>query len=1262
MDLDKLAAQYGGQVAPKDSDVDFDKLASQLGGQVVKEEHKEEPKKITSIKQDQGNSFLTDALDFVKELGGPAVGAIPTIPRAFEQIAKGLIRSGAEGEVQNIMPSSVYNPALDTEATLFGDETEKQKAQRKLGAQRALASIPEIPGAKEAANIGHKATENIQKSISPEAKKAIQESTPTGNLFKGEFSFGENPTLYGYALQAANVLGSYAPVILGTMVTKDPNTGAIIGSGMAADEASSNAADAINKLSDVQLAQQSPFYAQMIHGGASPKEARDLTIRKAAETGAALQGIVAGFGDKFTGHLISGSFDNMIEKLTGKSILAKTTATGAVSGLEQGAQETGEGVASNVGLQSVLPNTELGEGSAANFTLGALGGAAPGAVRGAVSGVQGKLAGQEETPTEPYTPAQPQTPTASAYQMPSGQQAAPNPLQREQQVKQEVNNPIPPVPSFTSAPGAYSATPNAAPINVEPGQVVDANGEIIKGAPPVIQKEIALKQEIEHPELSATSAAATPEPTHAQFGAQIDPETGEILNVPTATPTPAPAVNEQEHQEKIQTETARLVSKGFPLDDAKAMAEKKVNKQEQPQASTPAPTQVADEILNAKIEERATEIATLSNVPYKEAIKMATKELKGEPNAARPNAPTTGAGVQTSGQPAQTPGVTAGAQEAERNGVVPSEQNAPSNNVGKGKQPTPIVFKEDLEQQQAPELSDEEIAAKLKAESEKEDQQVAETETNKEIASPITAVSERKTKDKFDNSVTEVKLSDGSTHQIIRLDSMESNGLPGWHDANHEGLALLGWLGSNKEEAIKALIEKQNNNLDKSTAVETKEDLELKKLEARIKEEDERDAAYEKQKAEARSIGRANAQTLFDQTDSGDYESLQRAIDGYEENVGLTLTEQGLRKDPNFDYILKAALNAFKEEVERLKAEQTTTEPTPTSANVDVEAPSKERQAEIDAGWDPALPFRPLDLASKEMQRRVGQDPFLTKEQKKQIFSFLPGGEGYKRLVAALGVAPKEEKTETQKPAKRQTFDEFKKAEFEAAKQHIPEEERAGIKNFSDLAKYNKENGIEDEYQGQYTTAGEYTQAIKERWTEQNNTNVKSANTIPAVNSKVNNDFKKATTAKEALKIVIATGTEFQKLIARRLQKSIGNFKFGVIEQGQLLPEELKSNRAKSAWSKSIGLFVENPVTRMKAVFVRGSSFAVPGANNVTVLHEIWHGATSLKLIAARDALANGYSENTNLVRAYKELLKIMANAKVRAAEMEADGTLTPYR
>jgi hypothetical protein len=729
----------------------------------------EEPKKITTIKQDQGNSFLTDALDFIKQVAGPVVGAIPTVPRGIEQGIRGGLRASAEGQPSSIMPSSVYNPALDTEEDLFGPETEKQTAQRKLGAQRALAQIPEIPGLKALADIGHRATENIQKSISPEAKKAIKESTPEGNLFKGELSFGKNPSLYGYALQGANVFGSLLPVIVGTMVTKDPNTGAVIGAGMAADEASSNAADTINKLSNQQLAEQSPFYAQMLHGGASPKEARDLTIRKAAETGAALQGVVAGFGDKFVGHLISGSFDKMIEKLTGKSILAKTAATGAISSLEEGTTETGEGVASNVGLQSVLPNTELGEGSAANFALGALGGAGPGVVKGALSGIQDRLNGEEEeVPTkEPYTPAQPQTSAANTYQMPSGQQAAPNPLQREQQVKQEVSNPIPPVPSFTSAPGAYSANPNAAPINAEVRQVVDANGEIIKGAPPVIQKEAALKQEIEHPGLNATSAVGTPELTHPQFGGQVDPETGEILDMPTATNVPNTSAPAIEQQEKIQTETARLVAAGFPLDAAKVMAEKTVNretnKKEEPANVTTSPTaQVTDEIVNAKIEERAIDIAYKDGIPYKDAYKQAYKEIKGEPNAAGPNTQPAGTSVQTPGQPTAVQRTTSGAQGAQRNGVVSGNQNAPSNNVGKAKQPAPIVFKEDLE---TPELTDEEITQRLKDQALKEEEQNKPEEFKEEQTTTTTTTTPIVTKkrgrpiseNKIDNTATKAQ-------------------------------------------------------------------------------------------------------------------------------------------------------------------------------------------------------------------------------------------------------------------------------------------------------------------------------------------------------------------------------------------------------------------------------------------------------------------------------------------------------------------------
>ena len=399
--------------------------------------------------------------------------------------------------------------------------------------------------------------------------------------------------------------------------------------------------------------------------------------------------------------------------------------------------------------------------------------AGPGVVKGALSGIQDRLNGEEEgVPTkEPYTPAQPQTSAANTYQMPSGQQAAPNPLQREQQVKQEVSNPIPPVPSFTSAPGAYSANPNAAPINAEVRQVVDANGEIIKGAPPVIQKEAALKQEIEHPGLNATSAVGTPELTHPQFGGQVDPETGEILSAPAPAPAPAatnvpntsaPAI---EQQEKIQTETARLVAAGFPLDAAKVMAEKTVNretnKKEKPANVTTSPTaQVTDEIVNAKIEERAIDIAYKDGIPYKDAYKQAYKEIKGEPNATGPDTQSTGTSVQTPGQPTAVQRTTSGAQGAQRNGVVSGNQNAPSNNVGKAKQPAPIVFKEDLE---TPELTDEEITQRLKDQTLKEEEQNKPEEFEEEQTTPTTTTTTPKVTKKRGRPISENKVDNTAT-------------------------------------------------------------------------------------------------------------------------------------------------------------------------------------------------------------------------------------------------------------------------------------------------------------------------------------------------------------------------------------------------------------------------------------------------------------------------------------------------------------------
>ncbi|WP_230690850.1 hypothetical protein, partial [Streptococcus pneumoniae] len=74
----------------------------------------------------------TTAADFTKKVLGSAISGVAGIPLGTEQGLKGAARKSMEGEPEAIMPSSVYQPGLDTEETLFGPETDEQKAQRKL--------------------------------------------------------------------------------------------------------------------------------------------------------------------------------------------------------------------------------------------------------------------------------------------------------------------------------------------------------------------------------------------------------------------------------------------------------------------------------------------------------------------------------------------------------------------------------------------------------------------------------------------------------------------------------------------------------------------------------------------------------------------------------------------------------------------------------------------------------------------------------------------------------------------------------------------------------------------------------------------------------------------------------------------------------------------------------------------------------------------------------------------------------------------------
>lgn len=156
--------------------------------------------------------------------------------------------------------------------------------------------------------------------------------------------------------------------------------------------------------------------------------------------------------------------------------------------------------------------------------------------------------------------------------------------------------------------------------------------------------------------------------------------------------------------------------------------------------------------------------------------------------------------------------------------------------------------------------------------------------------------------------------------------------------------------------------------------------------------------------------------------------------------------------------------------------------------------------------------------------------------------------------------------------------------------------------------------------------------------------------------------FSKATNGAQALSQVIKTGNAFQKFLARRLRGFVNNVKFVVIEQGDPLPEQLKSEKNAKHWERARGLYIENPQTRERTVYVRGSSFGEDqGVNNVTVLHELLHAATNTKLGQALQAIQRGYSTDSKLVGVYKDLIRTMNSAGRRFNEMAKAGTLPPH-
>jgi len=353
----------------------------------------DEPISVGQYASDYGKLFAAPAIQGVADLPQGLLDASIAVPRAFASS----VASGEAYERGPLIPM-VLDKSVQLVRSLFGTSLSKQQEERlagKIATDKFITeakSLFELPRFFEyLSEEGKDVADKLRKSVSSRTKQKIEGSTPKGNFLEaaktGDFSklsFGDDPTLEGYAAHTVQVLGSLAPVIATAVITKGaPTPSAVVGGGMAGGEGAGEAREYVKSLSDGQLMEMSSYYANMRNAGVDEQKARKIISDRAAEQAAFLQGSVGALGGVFTAKLVTGKLDNYFTSNI-RSRLGRIVALGGVGAAEEGTQEFLEGIAADVGIDKEVVK-EIGEESFANLILGSLGGGAVGAGRGLVS-------------------------------------------------------------------------------------------------------------------------------------------------------------------------------------------------------------------------------------------------------------------------------------------------------------------------------------------------------------------------------------------------------------------------------------------------------------------------------------------------------------------------------------------------------------------------------------------------------------------------------------------------------------------------------------------------------------------------------------------------------------------------------------------------------------------------------------------------------------------------------------------------------------
>jgi N12 class adenine-specific DNA methylase len=418
-----------------------------------------------------------------------------------------------------------------------------------------------------AGNVAQAGGDAVMSGISDTGQQAMQESQFGGDLFKPEtWTFGENPSLRGVTLLAANVLGNLAPVVAAGIFTGGAGA-AVVGGAQSGEGGAQTARQLLEQAAaSGDLQRESEYYQSLIANGASPEDATRRTIEAGESMAALMTAPIGAFGGALTSAIVKRGASG-----AAAGGLARRVTTGAALGAaEESVQEAAEGVAARLGGQI---GSDVGLDPTANTFGDMLMGMMAGGPIGALGGIP--RGPQEEAPPPPLglpSPDQFALPPPDAPQGAAPQGPVPGPMgtppEEYDPVTGEVLPPaLPPDPrgpleqaaSMMNPPAPEAAPPAVRFPDMKPGQEVELRDPDGRNIPVVFLREEGdevvvrdMGQELRIPaaDFDVARVAAQTEPDQKPTSPQV-PATSPQVTTPSpeliaeviaaSKPKPAPA-------------------------------------------------------------------------------------------------------------------------------------------------------------------------------------------------------------------------------------------------------------------------------------------------------------------------------------------------------------------------------------------------------------------------------------------------------------------------------------------------------------------------------------------------------------------------------------------------------------------------------------------------------------------------------------------------------------------------------------------------